>query len=149
MRTILVAVGLAISLLVGAARPALAQTVLPDTIRRSAQRAAGSVLVVDAILEANGTLTVQLEANELSFDRILRQSWPRDLRAPGNRTTAQVGREIAQAAVAASAAEFEVRTVVVIVRSTNAQDDPTRVRLVYPRSELTSASRLLGLSRFS
>ncbi len=136
MRRLLLVAGAAITLVVASARSGWAQPVVSDSIRASAQRAAGNVLVVEALLDENGTLTLQLEADELSFDRIRRQSWPSGLYAPARRSTAQVGREIARAAVAASAQSPGIRSVEIIVRSTNPQDDPSRVRMTYARSEL-------------
>lgn len=142
MRSRQFAAGLATLLVLMSTRAVSAQSPLPESVRASAQRAAGGVLVVDVLANAGDTITVRLEAAELSFDRMRRQQWPAggfDAASRTPRTTAQAGLEIARATFAALPSSVAARAVVVIVRSTDPQDDPSRVRLVYPSSELTAA----------
>jgi hypothetical protein len=98
--------------------------------------------VIDAVQDATGTVTIRLEADALSFDQIQRHTWPAgwpDLdRASTPRTPQAVGRDMARAVVQASP-RTGIRQVVVRVRSASAQDDPSRVTLTYPLSDLSPA----------
>lgn len=110
-----------------------AQTSVPDTVRQIAAVAAPMMLVSVSAGEERALL-VEYEVSSLEFDLLQRGIWPYARRtasgAPAPSPT-KAGQPIARTIWQALPGRSDVQTVVLLIRSSDAADNPSRVRLTY------------------
>jgi hypothetical protein len=120
---------------------AAAQPAVPDSVRQIAATAGRPMMLVNVSKAENGALMVEYETPSLSFDILLRRKvWPFVGRVTAGESASpslsRVGRSIARTIWQAAPSRPEIQTIVLLFRSDDPADNPTRVRLAYPVTEL-------------